>query len=48
MHPNEVVTDKALVRRLLASQFPHWAGLPIDAVEPRGTDNMLYRLAVWE
>jgi aminoglycoside phosphotransferase (APT) family kinase protein len=44
MHPDEVVTDETLVRRLLASQFPQWAGLPIDAVEPRGTDNTLYRL----
>jgi aminoglycoside phosphotransferase (APT) family kinase protein len=44
MHADEVDTDAALVRQLLAAQFPHWAELPIEAVEPRGTDNALYRL----
>jgi aminoglycoside phosphotransferase (APT) family kinase protein len=28
MHADEVHTDVALVRRLLAGQFPHWADLP--------------------
>jgi aminoglycoside phosphotransferase (APT) family kinase protein len=44
MHRNEVTVDEAVVRRLLAAQFPNWAELPLDAVEPRGTDNWLYRL----
>jgi len=44
MHADEVDTDPSLVRRLLAAQFPHWADLPIDPVEPRGTDTALYRL----
>jgi aminoglycoside phosphotransferase (APT) family kinase protein len=44
MHADEVDTDAALVRQLLAAQFPHWADLPIESVEPRGTDNALYRL----
>jgi aminoglycoside phosphotransferase (APT) family kinase protein len=44
MHPDELDIDATLVRRLLAAQFPHWAGLPIEPVEPRGTDNRLYRL----
>jgi aminoglycoside phosphotransferase (APT) family kinase protein len=44
MHPDEVETDATLVRRLLAEQFPDWADLPIESVEPRGTDNALYRL----
>jgi aminoglycoside phosphotransferase (APT) family kinase protein len=44
MHPDEVATDATMVRRLLAAQFPDWAELPIEAVEPRGTDNTLYRL----
>lgn len=33
-----------LVRRLLAGQFPQWAGLPIEPVQPFGTDNAIYRL----
>ncbi len=44
MHADEVDTDVALVRRLLADQFPHWAGLPIEQVRSFGTDNALYRL----
>src|SRR5919204_326852 len=44
MHADEVDTDETLVRRLLVSQFPQWADLPIESVEPRGTDNALYRL----
>ena len=30
MHDDEFDIDASLVRRLLASQFPHWAKLPID------------------
>jgi aminoglycoside phosphotransferase (APT) family kinase protein len=44
MHPDEVPTDAALVARLLAAQFPQWAGLPIEPVPSAGTDNALYRL----
>ncbi len=44
MHADEVSTDAALVRRLLAGQFPHWAELPIEPVSSFGTDNALYRL----
>ena len=44
MHENEVMTDAALVRRLLAAQFPCWADLPIERVASAGTDNALYRL----
>jgi aminoglycoside phosphotransferase (APT) family kinase protein len=44
MHADEANTDSSLVRRLLAAQFPQWADLPIEPVEPRGTDNALYRL----
>ena len=32
MHEDEVETDAALVRRLLETQFPQWAGLPIALV----------------
>ncbi|MDX6580775.1 MAG: hypothetical protein QOJ47_2324 [Gaiellales bacterium] len=44
MHADEVDTDVALVRRLLAGQFPHWADLPIDLVDSYGTDHDIYRL----
>jgi aminoglycoside phosphotransferase (APT) family kinase protein len=44
MHADEVDTDVALVRRLLAGQFPHWADLPIDLVNSYGTDHNIYRL----
>jgi aminoglycoside phosphotransferase (APT) family kinase protein len=44
VHADEANTDSSLVRRLLAAQFPQWADLPIEPVEPRGTDNALYRL----
>ncbi len=44
MHAHEVDTDPALVSRLLASQFPQWAELPIEPVESSGTDNAIYRL----
>jgi aminoglycoside phosphotransferase (APT) family kinase protein len=44
MHADEVPIDATLVRRLLAAQFPRWAGLPLAPVLPWGTDNALYRL----
>jgi aminoglycoside phosphotransferase (APT) family kinase protein len=44
MHRDEVTVDETVVRRLLAAQFPEWADLPLEAVEPRGTDNSTYRL----
>ena len=44
MHADEVGTDPALVRRLLAAQFPQWADLPIEPVDSAGTDNAMYRL----
>lgn len=46
MHADETPTDVALVRRLLAAQFPEWAALPIEPVRSSGTDNALYRLGV--
>ena len=36
--------DAGLVRRLIASQFPQWAKLPVTAVEPGGWDNRTFRL----
>lgn len=44
MHENEIITDEALVRRLVAGQFPHWAGLPVRRLTTHGTDNAMYRL----
>jgi aminoglycoside phosphotransferase (APT) family kinase protein len=36
--------DAGLVRRLIAAQFPRWAGLPVTPVEVDGWDNRTYRL----
>jgi aminoglycoside phosphotransferase (APT) family kinase protein len=44
MHVDEVDTNVSLVVRLLATQFPQWADLPIEPVPSAGTDNALYRL----
>lgn len=44
MHEDEVHIDTALVRRLVAAQFPQWAGLPVAPVPSTGTVNAMYRL----
>ena len=44
MHADEFEIDIVLVKRLLSSQFPEWAGLPIKPVPSAGTDNALFRL----
>jgi aminoglycoside phosphotransferase (APT) family kinase protein len=44
MHADEVDIDEALVARLVAAQFPRWAGLPVLPVRSAGTDNAMYRL----
>ncbi len=44
MHDDELEIDQALVRRLIAEQFPDWARLPLSRVEPAGTDNAIFRL----
>ncbi len=36
--------DAALVRRLVAAQFPQWSDLPVRPVETDGWDNRTYRL----
>ncbi|SQD97307.1 MULTISPECIES: aminoglycoside phosphotransferase family protein [unclassified Parafrankia] len=46
MHASEVVVDTSLVGRLIAAQFPEWAGLPLEPVRSAGTDNAIYRLGV--
>ncbi|MDR6552640.1 aminoglycoside phosphotransferase family protein [Paenibacillus qinlingensis] len=44
MHVDEMEINEALVRRLLAAQFPHWAELSLRRVEPAGTVNAIFRL----
>jgi aminoglycoside phosphotransferase (APT) family kinase protein len=44
MHDDEIDIDEPLVRALLREQFPAWADLPLQPVEPAGTDNAIYRL----
>ena len=44
MHGGEIDIDLSLVARLVASQFPAWAELPLRRVEPAGTDNAIFRL----
>lgn len=44
MHADEVDVDAALVRRLVADQFPSWGGLPLERVPSGGTDNAIFRL----
>lgn len=36
--------DIALVRELVDSQFPRWADLPLERIEPNGYDNRTFRL----
>ena len=44
MHADEIETNAALVRRLLAAQFAQWADLPIALVDSYGPDHEIYRL----
>jgi aminoglycoside phosphotransferase (APT) family kinase protein len=44
MHLGEIETDIALVRRLLAAQFPMWKDERIEFVPSFGTDHDIYRL----
>ena len=36
--------DAALARRLVATQFPRWGGLPLVPHAPAGSDHVIYRL----
>ncbi|WP_405931416.1 aminoglycoside phosphotransferase family protein [Streptomyces sp. NBC_00827] len=36
--------DGALVRRLVDAQFPQWAELPLELVDPAGSDHVIHRL----
>lgn len=44
MHEDELPIDDALVARLIASQFPAWAHLPLRRFDSAGTVNAIYRL----
>ncbi|TGB13056.1 aminoglycoside phosphotransferase family protein [Streptomyces sp. MZ04] len=44
MRADEADIDAALVRRLLAAQFPRWASLDVTPVDSNGTVNAIYRL----
>jgi len=44
MDAGSVVIDEALARRLVASQFPPWAGLEVRRITPGGWDNRSFRL----
>lgn len=44
VHPDEVVVPEDAVRRMLETQFPQWAELPLARVPSYGTDNVLFRL----
>lgn len=44
LHDDEVAVDDALVRLLLADQFPRWSQLPLRRVPSTGTDNVVHRL----
>lgn len=42
--PARIEIETGTVRRLIASQFPAWADLPIHPVPATGTDNAMFRL----
>ncbi|WP_405071501.1 aminoglycoside phosphotransferase family protein [Kribbella sp. NBC_01510] len=44
LHDDEVDIDASLVARLLAEQFPQWAGAPVQVVASSGTDNVTFRV----
>ncbi|MFJ9848128.1 aminoglycoside phosphotransferase family protein [Streptomyces sp. NPDC101150] len=44
MHPGQHPIDDELVRRLIAGQFPQWAGLALERFPSGGTVNAMYRL----
>ncbi|MFJ3792410.1 aminoglycoside phosphotransferase family protein [Kitasatospora sp. NPDC090091] len=44
MHDDEPDIDAALVRRLVATQFPQWRSLPLSPVAAPGADHAMFRL----
>ena len=43
-HADEISINASLVSRLIATQFPLWADLPVEPVELDGWDNTTFRL----
>ena len=43
MHEGQVTATTGLVERLVAEQFPQWAGEPVTAI-PGGTDHAVFRI----
>jgi aminoglycoside phosphotransferase (APT) family kinase protein len=41
---DEATITVAVVRRLVAAQFPQWAGLPVEPAPTQGVDNATFRL----
>ena len=44
LHADQPAVDAALVRRLIASQHPRWAGLPLEPLASDGTTNAIFRV----
>jgi aminoglycoside phosphotransferase (APT) family kinase protein len=44
LHAGEIDISAGLAARLIAEQFPQWAGLPVRPVSSAGTECVLYRL----
>ncbi len=44
MHPGQLTVSPLTVGRLIAEQFPQWAGLPIEPVSGAGTVNAIFRV----
>ncbi|MFC9692261.1 aminoglycoside phosphotransferase family protein [Kribbella sp. NPDC056951] len=44
LHDDEVEIDEPLVERLLAEQFPQWAGAQVEVVASSGTDHVAFRV----
>ncbi len=42
--PKRIAVDVDQVRRLVASQFPHWTELPVERVANGGWDNWTFHL----
>ena len=41
---NAAIVEAALVRRLIATQFPQWTDLPVEPVAAGGWDNRTFHL----
>lgn len=44
MHPDQLVVEPGTVRRLVESQFPQWAELPVRELTTAATDNAIFRV----